>query len=408
MATVQTSAVLTKHPIDRKSVYIAVGLLSGVGVLISTTLPMVIGAMAEAFKFSESQLGDIIAAFNLTFTLIAIASLFFVRRINWKFAAFLGSGITVAAFLAVTLTGDYYSLMMLFGVLGVGVGGLYAIGMVVMGDSENPDRAFGIKLGLEAIPSIILLFALPVLVIPVYGFTGMAYAMAATCLAIGLLSGLLPSRGVKNDAALSSPLAQVDKNASAGSKSSMAPLTLSLLALTAGIIFFSGIVATWAFLEIMGTNKGFPADKVGVALAVGLITSAIGGFVAAWLGVRAGRNLPLIAMVIVNIVSLLIIWQSTSLMSFALGVALFTSCVNYGLAYFFGLSAEVDLSGRFVVLSATTLSLGGVFGPALGGRMMEGQGFQAVLAFSAICVILSLAIYMAVVRITHPIGETTS
>jgi len=387
-------------------VYIAVGFLSGVGVLISTTLPMVIGAMAEAFKFSESQLGDIIAAYNLTFTLIAIASLFFVRKINWKFAAFLGSGITVAAFVAVTLTKDYYPLMMLFGILGIGVGGLYALGMVVMGDSEDPDRAFGIKLGLEAIPSILLLFALPVLVIPVYGFTGMAYAMAATCLAIGLLSGLLPSRGVKNDTALSPAPAQVDTNAPAGPKLSMAPLTVSLLALTAGIIFFSGIVATWAFLEIMGTNKGFPADKVGVALAVGLITSGIGGFVAAWLGTKAGRNLPLIAMIIVNIVSLLIIWQSTSLMPFALGVALFTSCVNYGLAYFFGLSAEVDFNGRFVVLSATTLSLGGVFGPALGGRMMEGQGFEAVLVFSAICAILSLAIYMAIVRITRPIGET--
>jgi len=77
------SAVSNKHPIDRISVYIAVGLLSGVGVLISTTLPMVIGAMAGSFAFSESQLGDIIAAFNLTFTLIAIASLFFVSRIIW-------------------------------------------------------------------------------------------------------------------------------------------------------------------------------------------------------------------------------------------------------------------------------------------------------------------------------------
>ena len=182
----------------------------------------------------------------------------------------------------------------------------------------------------------------------------------------------------------------------------MAPLTLSLLALTAGIIFFSGIVGTWAFLEIMGTDKGFPADKVGVALAVGLITSAVGAFVAAWLGDKAGRNLPLIAMVIVNIVSLIIIWQSTSLMSFALGVALFTFCVNYGLAYFFGLSAEVDLSGRFVVLSSTTLSLGGVFGPALGGRIMEAQGFETVLAFSAICATLSLVIYMIVVRLTRP------
>lgn len=402
MAAVQTSVVSTRHPIDRKSVYIAAGLISGIGVLISTTMPIVIGTLAEAFKFSESQLGDIMAAFNLTYTLIAIASLFFVRRINWKFAGFLGSGISVASFVALSLTGDYHSIMMLFSVMGLGIGGLYALGMAVMGDSENPDRAFGIKLGLEAFPSTFLLFTLPVLVIPVYGFAGMAYAMAATCLVIGLLSGLLPSRGVKNETTLSLVLAAADKGTSARSKSSTMPLNLSLLALTASIVFFSGIIATWAFLEIIGTDKGLPADKVGVVLALGLVSSAVGAFVAAWLGNKVGRNVPMIAIMIVNVLSLIIIWQSTSLISYAIGTISFTFCVNYGLAYFFGLSAEVDLSGRFVVLSATTISLGGVIGPALGGRIMEGLGFETVLAFSAICSILSLTIYMIVVRLTRP------
>jgi MFS family permease len=330
--------------------------------------------------------------------LIAIASLFFVRRINWKLLAFLGSGISVATLLAVTLTGQYQSIMMLFGVMGIGIGGLYALGMAVMGDSENPHRAFGIKLGLESMPSILLLFALPVAVIPQYGFKGMAYSMAATCLVIGLLSALLPSRGVKTETAVPLPPVETDRTASAGSKSPPAPLTLSLLTLASGIIFFSGILATWAFLEIMGTDKGFPADEVGVILALGLISSAIGAFVAAWLGNKAGHNPPMIAIVIVNVLSLLLIWPSMSLVSFAAGTILFTFCVNYGLAYFFGLSAEVDLSGRFVVLCATTISLGGVIGPALGGRLMEGQGFEAVLALSAAFSILSLAIYMTVVR----------
>lgn len=401
MAIARTSAVTTRHPIDRKSVYIAAGLLSGVGAMISSTMPMVIGTMAESFPFSESQLGDIIAIFNLTFTLIAIASLFFVRRINWKFAAFLGSTISVVSLLAVTLTGDYQSIMMIFGAMGVGLGGLYALGMAVMGDSENPDRAFGVKLGLEAVPSTILLFALPVLVIPHYGFTGMAYAMAGTCLAISLLGGILPSRGVKSETSTSPQPTRVSEPGRAILKSSVAPLTLSLLTLTASIVFFSGIVATWAFLEIMGTDRGLPADKVGVILALGMISSAVGAFIAAWLGNRVGRIAPLIAIMAVNIASLIIIWLSTSIVSFAAGAILFTFCVNYGLAYFFGLSAEVDVSGRFVVLSATTLSLGGVIGPALAGRMMEGQGFEAVLLFSAICSVVSLAIYMFVVRLTR-------
>ena len=401
MSAVRTSVGLIRHPIDRKSVYIAAGLLSGVGAMISSTMPMVIGTMAESFKFSESQLGDLIAVFNLTFTLIAIASLFFVRRINWKFAAFLGSGISIASLLGVTLTDEYPSIMMLFGVMGVGLGGLYALGMAVMGDSQNPDRAFGFKLGLEAFPATMLLFTLPLLVIPLYGFKGMAYAMAAMCLFIGFLSGVLPSRGVKNDVTLSRPATEINKKACAELKLSIAPLAFSLLILIASIIFFSGIAATWAFLEIIGTDKGLPADKVGVTLALGMISSAIGAFVAAWLGNKFGRNFPLISIMVINIVSLIIIWWSTSLISFAVGAILFTFCVNYGLAYFFGFSAELDLSGRFVVLSATTLSLGGAIGPGLAGRMIEIQGFKTVLVFSAVCSLLSLIIYMVVVRITR-------
>jgi MFS family permease len=332
MTTARTPEKLAYHPIDRTSVYLAVGLLSGVGALISSTLPMVIGAMAEAFSFSESQLGDIIAVFNLTFTLIAIASLFFVRRINWRFAAFLGSTITVATLLAATFTHSYQTIMILFAAMGIGTGGLYALGMAVMGDSENPDRAFGLKLGTEALPATLALFVLPVLVIPEYGFTGMAYAMAAMCLLIGFFSGVLPSRGVKNDATISALTAEAAEKINTRSQQTTAPLTLSVLALAAGIIFFSGIIAIWAFLEIMGTGKGLPVDKVGVILAVGLVFSAFGGFLAAWLGDRAGRNLPLIAMMIVNIISLVLIWQSTSLVPFAVGAILFTSCVNYGLA----------------------------------------------------------------------------
>ena len=64
----------------------------------------------------------------------------------------------------------------------------------------------------------------------------------------------------------------------------MAPIILSLLTLTASIVFFSGTLATWAFLEIMGTDKGLPVDKVGITLALGMVSSAVGAFVAAWLG----------------------------------------------------------------------------------------------------------------------------
>jgi MFS family permease len=188
------------NPIDKPSVYIAVGLISGVGALVGSTMPMILGSMAQAFNFSESQLGDIMAVFNLTFTAIAIAALFFIRLINWKFTSILGIGLSVTSLLALNLVSSFWAMAILFGLLGLGIGGLYALGMVIMGDSENPDRAFGIKLGLEAFPATVLLLILPTFVIPIYGFTGLIYAMAAMCLIIGFCSGLLPARGVQHQA----------------------------------------------------------------------------------------------------------------------------------------------------------------------------------------------------------------
>jgi MFS family permease len=385
------------NPIDKPSVYIAVGLISGVGALVGSTMPMILGSMAQAFNFSESQLGDIMAVFNLTFTAIAIAALFFIRLINWKFTSILGIGLSVTSLLALNLVSSFWAMAILFGLLGLGIGGLYALGMVIMGDSENPDRAFGIKLGLEAFPATVLLLILPTFVIPIYGFTGLIYAMAAMCLIIGFCSGLLPARGVQHQA---KPAVSADQKSSVAAWSFTTDIIPSIFSLSAGIIFFSGILATWAFLEIIGIEKGFLPSRIGWALSLGMIMSAVGGFVAAWLGRKLGRSVPMLLILVVNLASLVMLLQSTAITSFTLGVLLFTFCVNYGLAYFFGLSAEIDISGRLVVLCATTLSVGGIVGPALGGRLMEANGFEYVLLFSAICSCLAVLIYVAVVEST--------
>ena len=383
------------NPIDRGSVYVAVGFLSGIGILISTTMPMVIGGLIEGLNFSETQAGDLVAIFSLTFTAIAVASLLFIRRVNWKFTALTMSAICALALFAVTLSSHYQTLISVFGVMGLGMGGLYALGMTVLGDSSNPDKAFGLKLGYESMPAIIALFAFPVLIIPEYGLKGMMYAMAAMAVIVAPLSFLVPSRGVKGGGASESNLADVSEIAAKRSKT---PLGLSITTLVASIIFFSGVIATWAFLEVIGGIKGLPADKVGIILALGMVSATIGAFVAAALGNKKGRNFPMIAIIILNVLSSVLIWQSTSLFAFALGAISFTFCINYALAYFFGLSAEIDFSGRFVALSTTTLSLGGVIGPAIAGRLIEGSGIGAVLGFSAFCTVLSLILYMVVVR----------
>ncbi len=380
------------NPIDRASVYAGVGAISGSGVLVSSTAPVVVGALSNRFAFDQSQLGDILAFYNLAFTVVAVAALFVIRKINWKFGALIASAIGVAGFALLTQVSDFFAVAMLFVLIGLGAGALYAIGMAVMGDSSTPDRAFGWKLGLESAPSVVLLNVVPILMISIGGFSTAAFAFAATFLLLGIGSFALPSSGVKGDGLLPDLADAPETAATSRSK------TGSFLALAGSIMFFTGIAASYAFLELIAAEKAMPPEGVGLAFSVGLGIAAGGGFLAGWLGDRLGRLLPIIAGVAINILGLALIGLVDDMILFTIGLWLFIGTVNFGLAYFFGLSALVDLTGRFVVLSATTLSVGGVIGPMIAGRLIEHYGYGSVLVFSAVCGLVSLAFFALVMK----------
>ena len=385
----QNNLTSASNPIDKTSVYTAVGFVSGAAVLFSCLTPVIIGAFAGELAFSESQLGDLFAVYNIGFTIIAIVAMFFVRRVNWKTASVLASALGVLALLSVTVTRDYSIILVIIGILGLAKGALYAIGMAVMGDSDDPDKAFGLKMGLESIPSAIMLFLIPSLILPIAGFKGMFYALAVTIALLGFASIFLPARGVKGGGNLLAGADGVEADSS---------LAMRVTALIGSIIFFAGIIATWAFLELVAGVKGFGPENMGLIFMVGFILSAVGGFAAAIIGGRWGRITPLLGISLVALSGLIILAISTTVPHFALGTCLLLFTVNFGLAYFFGLSAELDLSGKFVVLSATSLSVGGIIGPAIAGRLMEGYSYQHVLGFSAGCIILSLIMYCIVVK----------
>ena len=115
----QNNLTSASNPIDKTSVYTAVGFVSGAAVLFSCLTPVIIGAFAGELAFSESQLGDLFAVYNIGFTIIAIVAMFFVRRVNWKTASVLASALGVLALLSVTVTRDYSIILVIIGILGL-------------------------------------------------------------------------------------------------------------------------------------------------------------------------------------------------------------------------------------------------------------------------------------------------
>jgi len=265
------------------------------------------------------------------------------------------------------------------------MGSLYALVLDVLAQSSQPDRAFGVKLGLETLPGAILLFALPVLVQTRWGFDGVVLAMAATAAVLGLATVGLPQRRprfVSGTVTGNAPSAQ---------------RWLAATALFSSLSFFTGIMASWAFLELLAEARSLPSELVGIVLSVGFILSGVGGFAAAVVNRRYGRLAPMVVITLLNWLGLLLLAMPGSA-SYAFGACALLFTVNSALAYTFGLTAEVDKRGGFVVLSASALSIGAIVGPAMGGRLVEAGGYTTLLSLSAVCSLLSLVCYVLVAR----------
>jgi predicted MFS family arabinose efflux permease len=377
------------NPIDTSKVYIGAGLISGIGALLFTVMPAFVGAMAESLQFSESQLGDVIAIFNVGFTATAISAIYWIQRARWRLTSGVAVVCAAVIFSSMAVVQSFPAIALLALLLGVSLGALYALILAILGESAQPDRAFGVKLGLETLPGIAMLFLLPAMIVPIYGFSGAVLTLAALTLLVGAATTLLPRGSVKTvEEARHSGNGQVDKK----------PVWMPALALTSSLLFFTGIAATWAFLERLAAVRGLSSEPVGAVLSIGLIIAGLGGFVAAGIGDRWGRLFPLLAVSLVNLAGLWALFGFSTVVGYALGACAFLFTVNFALAYTFGLTAEVDIRGRFVVLSAAALSVGGIIGPGIGGRLLEFSGFGALLAFSAVCMLTSFLSYFSVTR----------
>ncbi|WP_028696413.1 MFS transporter [Pseudomonas cremoricolorata] len=380
------------NPIDKVSVYIAAGLVSGAGALLLNVLPLLFGALAEKFALGENQLGNLALAMNLGFGLLGLASLLWVRRVSWRVISALSSLLVIAMVLYVVLEPSFEALFLVMALAGAGTGALYALAMTIFGDSSQPERAFGFKLGIETVPGALLLVLLPVAVMPVWGFHGMLLTIALSMLLMGIVPlAWVPARSER-------PVQAAGFSAEAYAL--RRPIVW--LSLLSSLVFLTGIMAVWAFLELIGKKTGLASETIGTVLAVGFIINAGGGFIASSIGLKAGRFLPVAAIVLAECVGLVMLGQFASLTSYVIGAVLFLFSISFVLAYTFGIMAEFDVSGKLVALGALCLSAGAAFGPAISGLLIERYGYSAALMFSAACSVLALAAYgAAVLRSQH-------
>lgn len=386
-----------RNPIDKISVYISAGLVSGSGVLLLNVLPLFFGALSERFGLSESQLGALAFAMNAGFGIIGLSSLLWLHRISWRIISALASILVGGTLIYMTYNLSYYMLLVTMGVIGFGTGALYALAMTIFGDSSEPERALGFKLGIETIPGALLLIVLPITVIPSWGFNGMIITIAAALVLMGTL-----------------PLPWVPRKSERQLHSSEPPFlphaqsrVIVWLGLIASLIFLTGIMAIWAFLELIGRKTGLSSKSIGTILAFGFIINAAGGGAVSLISRKVGSLIPVTCIILIKLIGLLALAQFSSLTTYATGVIFFLFSINFVLAYTFGIIAEFDLSGKLIALGALCISIGAALGPATSGFLIEKFGYISALYFSGGCSIIALVFFgVAVLKSQKHIKNT--
>lgn len=366
-----TNAVLTStEPGNRRTRFtlpalIAMGVLGDSIILI---IPMLVSGWVESRGFTESQAGYLSALEMCGLAVAGLAGLYWLHRINWRKVATLAlSGMLIGNFL--TLAIDDFSLFATVRLLtGFCAGTLTALAWVAIAQTPQPDRAFGIIIAAEVIFAAIAVWALPYLMDP-WGVNA-AYVLL-------IVFTLVVMTGI-------SQIPTDHTDGGVESKNDVRIPWRACVVLLAIACFFAAQGAVWTYVERMGDHAGFTSGDIGMALSLSNLAAIAGAFVPVFLGVRFGRMLPIGLNLIVQLWAVSVLIGEMSYSRYLVAIALFNFAWNLLIPYLLGLLADIDHSGKGIVISNVFVWGGFSAGPAIASWLLESQGLSVVNVVGAI------------------------
>lgn len=335
--------------------------LSLVAALTGNIQPIFLGALAETFTLNGRQLGFIGGAEMGGSCLASLSAVYWFPRVRLRRLAFFALSVGLIGNLATSWVLDYPMLLLVRFIIGfLGSGVLYAITLGLIGQLENPDRVIAIAIVFQVLSLAIGMVGVPLLM-SWWQLPGVTIALAMLFATGFLLLHLLPER-----------VAAVTASDSASTGDRFLPGAL----LASLIVFSIGLGGVWPFMERIGSSAGFSMMDIGNALAVSGLLGGLGALVAALLGTRLGRLLPIVFALSFQVAACLLLATKSDWYSYLLAIALFNFCWNLTLPYLMGAIATADVAGRFMVLVPAAQTGGYALGPLLVGLLMVGENYQ--------------------------------
>ncbi|RJX75557.1 MFS transporter [Vibrio sinensis] len=343
------------------TVMLAASFASTIGGLPFNALPILLGSLADDFGISAQQtglLGSICFSgyFAGTLSSVLILNLLCWRKMTGLIAIVAASTLLLSAIAPVEWQQPLWAL------LGFCAALMTCLGLRIMGDMHNKERALGLRQGIELGVTALVLFIIPAYVTTVYGYKGAAILLAVIILILSLSAFGLPSKNNTTESKI--PLSQQLK----------IPAT-AWAALFTFFVFGAGNIGLWAFLERMGTTLELLPTELGTVFAVLKLLGGGSALLLAVVGDRLGLRLPYIVVLAVITVGLAILWYANDFISFALGAWIWEVGFTWGCVYQTATIARLDPQGRAIMLIPAAFGLSSMAGPGIAG-MLVGMGAQ--------------------------------
>ncbi len=354
-------------------------LIGVVGPEVFIVQPGFVQGLVEYLGFDDKSAGYTASAEMFGIALTTVAMSFLSHRINWRHCLYASLALMALANAACTFTSDATVFVLLRFLAGVGAGSVVSLGFAIVGLTANPDRNFGFL-----IMWVLSYGALGLLVMPTaYQLVGMdgvlwffALFPALTLLAVRQL----PAGGI--DPAI----VEAD---------TLDPGTgMKACALLAMLCYFTAQGVVWAYLFLIGLDGGLSEQQVANGLTLSQFGGVAGALLAALLGNRYGRALPLTVSIASGAACLYFLTGSLAFLVFATAVTVYNFFWNVTHPYLLAAMASFDRHGRIVIYAVAMQMVGLAIGPGLAATVISEGDYGNVNLAGALLFVVSLVLIL--------------
>lgn len=361
------------------------------GMIDMVALPLWIGGLMQHYRFSPQHAGITVTLFLLGMVIASAVLAPLFNRVPRRFVTVMGFALATACFLLMArqpIEGASFELLApLHALAGLGTGCGLSLVHGSIGRTDNPHRLFGMVNLAVAVLGIGVFAAVPGLAAQ-YG-ASVLFLVFAVAMGLAAVVSLIGFPDLGDPAP--QPAEGGVRTASTTSRLIWMPIAVVIcLTLNQSMVF--------AFVERIGAARGFGAGDVQAVLVTLGLVNLLPGPLAAWMQHRLSPLAVGLVGPVGQAMLALTLASSPVFAPYALAGVLYVSMVIFTHTFLFGLLSRLDPSGRATSATPAMMMMGSCMGPALGGFIVSGLGYQG-LGWAACLVSLVAVVLMARLRV---------